>query len=325
MTKLPRRRFLRLTTAAALSAVARTARAQTYPTRPVRMIVGFGPGGATDIIARIVAQRLSERLGQTFVVENRPGAGTNIATEAVVRSAPDGNTLLVATSSNTINATLYEKLAFNFIRDIAPVAMISNTPGVLVVHPSFPARTVPEFIAYAKSNPGKINMAAIGIGSTTHVFGELFKIMAGVDLVAVQYREPGPAHTDLLARHVDILFDPLISSIEQIKTGQLRALAVTSLTRSGALPDVPTVGDFVTGYEASVWAALGAPRSTPNEVVERLNREVNVALTDPRIKARFADLGAGAVPGSPREFRNFIVEDTEKWRKVIQTANIKAE
>jgi tripartite-type tricarboxylate transporter receptor subunit TctC len=259
--KLPRRQFLRLAAGvASLPAVSRIARAQAYPSRPVRVIVGFGPGGATDVIARIVAQRLSERLGQTFVVENRPGAGTNLATEAVARSAPDGYTLLVATSSNAINATLYEKLNINFIRDIAPIAMMSSTPGVLVVNPSSPAKTVPDFIAYAKANPGKINMAAVGVGSTTHVFGELFKIMAGVDLVAVQYRDPGPAHTGLLARHIDILFDPLISSIEQIKSGQLHALAVTTMTRSEALPDVPAVSEFVTGYDARVWSALGAHR-----------------------------------------------------------------
>jgi tripartite-type tricarboxylate transporter receptor subunit TctC len=289
------------------------------------MIVGFGAGGATDVIARILAQRLSERLGQTFVVENRPGAGSNLATEAVVRAAPDGYTLLVATSSNTINATLYEKLRFNFLRDIAPVAMISNTPGVLVVHPLFPAKTVPDFIAYAKAKPGKINMAAVGVGASTHVFGELFKIMAGVDLVTVQYREPGPAHADLIAGQVDIMFDPLISSIEQIKGGQFRALAVTTVNRSEALPDVPTVGDFVPGYEASVWAALGAPRNTPIEIIDKLNSEINRALADPAIKARLADLGANALLGSPDDFRKFIVEDTEKWAKVIRTANIKAE
>jgi tripartite-type tricarboxylate transporter receptor subunit TctC len=323
---VPRRQFLHLAAgAASLPAVSRIARAQTYPTRPVRLIVGFGPGGATDVIARILAQRLSERLGQTFVVENRPGAGTNLATEAVVRSAPDGYTLLVATSSNTINAALYEKLNFNFIRDIAPVAMMSNTPGVLVVHPSFPAKTVPALIAHAKANPGKINMAAVGVGSTTHVFGELFKIMAGVDLVAVQYRDPGPAHTDLLARHVDILFDPLISSIEQIKSGQLHALAVTTMTRSEALPDVPAVSEFVTGYEASVWAAIGAPRNTPTDIADKLNKETNMALANPKIKARLADLGVMALFGSPGDFRKFIVEDTEKWGKVIRTANLRAE
>jgi tripartite-type tricarboxylate transporter receptor subunit TctC len=324
--KLPRRQFLHLVaSAAAVPAVSRIARAQTYPARPVRLIVGFAAGGGTDIVARLVAQWLSERLGQNFLVENRPGAGGNIGTEAVVRSAPDGYTLLVATSSNTINATLYEKLNFNFIRDIAPVAMMSNTPGVLVVHPSFPAKTVPALIAYAKANPGKINMAAVGVGSTTHVFGELFKIMAGVDLVAVQYRDPGPAHTDLLARHVDILFDPLISSIEQIKSGQLHALAVTTMTRSEALPDVPAVSEFVTGYEASVWAAIGAPRNTPTDIADKLNKETNMALANPKIKARLADLGVMALFGSPGDFRKFIVEDTEKWGKVIRTANLRAE
>jgi tripartite-type tricarboxylate transporter receptor subunit TctC len=324
--KIPRREFLHLAAlAAALPAVSRIARAQSYPTRPVRMIVGFGSGGATDVSARIVAQRLSERLGQAFVVENRSGANTNIATEAVARSVPDGYTLLVATSSNTVNATLYENLNFNFIRDIAPVAAIGNNPGVLVVHPAFPAKTVPDFIAYAKANPGKLNMAAVGIGSATHVFGELFKIMAGVDLVTVQYRDPGPAHTDLIARHVDVLFDPLVSSIEQIRGGQLRALAVTTTTRSAALPDVPTVGDFVPGYEASGWQGLGAPRNTPADIVEKLNREINAALADPKLKARFADLGATVLPGSPADFRKFIADDTEKWANVIRAAHLKAE
>ena len=324
--KLTRRRLTCLAAGTALSpAIPRAARAQSYPARPVRMIVGFGAGGATDIIARLIGQWLSERLGQPFIIENRSGAGTDIATEAVVKSRSDGYTLLVATSSNAINATLYEKLNFNFIRDIAPIATVSSTPGVLVVHPSFPAKTVPEFIAYAKANPGKINMAAVGIGATTHVFGELFKQMAGVDLLTVLYRDPGPAHTDLIGRQVDILFDPLISSVEQIKAGQLRALAVTSWTRSEALPLVPTVSEFVPGYDAVVWAGLGAPANTPTEIIDRLNAEINKALSDPRIKSRFAELGAATVVGSPNDFRQFISEDTSKWAKVIKTANIRAE
>jgi tripartite-type tricarboxylate transporter receptor subunit TctC len=290
--KLARRKFLHLAAGTvALPAVSRVAMAQTYPTRPVRWIVGFGAGGAADTIARIVAQRLSERMGQAFVVENRSGVATNIATEAVARSPPDGYTLLVATSSNTANATLYERLNFNFIRDIAPVARIVSTPGVVVVHPSFPAKTIPDLVAYAKANPGKINMAAVGIGSATHLFGELFKIKAGVDLLTVQYRDPGPAHSDLLARHVDILF----------------------------------VSDFVRGYEASVWEGLAAPRNTPREIIETLNSEINQALADPKIKARFADLGATVFPGSPAEFGKFIAEDTEKWAEVIRMANIKVE
>ena len=321
-----RRKFLHLAAGTvALPAISRVAKAQTYPTRPVRMIVGFGAGGVTDVTARIVAQWLSERMGRAFVVENRSGANTNIATEVVVRSPADGYTLLVATSSNTVNATLYEKLNFNFIRDVAPIAGIVSNPGVIVVHPSFPSKTIPDLIAYAKANPGKINMGAVGIGSSTHLFGELFKIMAGVDLTAVQYRDPGPAHTDLFAKHVDILFDPIVSSIEQIKAGQVRALAVTSTTRLEALPGVPSVSDFVPGYEANAWVGLGAPRNTPTEIIARLNSEINVALADPKIKARFADLGATVLPGSPGEFRKFVADDTEKWGKVIRAANIKAE
>jgi tripartite-type tricarboxylate transporter receptor subunit TctC len=324
--KFPRRRFLHLGAgAAALSIVSRFAWAQTYPTRPVRMIVGFGPGGLADISARLIAQWLSERLGQQFVVENRSGAGTNIAAEAVVRSSPDGYTLLVTTNPNTINATLYEKLNFNFIRDITPVATICTTPSVLVVHPSFPAKTVLDLVAYAKTNPGKVNMAAVGVGSTSHVFGELFKAMAGVDLVTVQYRDPGPAHTDLLGGQVDILFDPLVTSIEQIRTGRVRALAVTTTMRSEMLPDVPTVADFVVGYEASNWIGLGAPNNTPAETIAKLNGEISAALADSKIKMRLADLRASTLTSSPDNFRKFITDDTEKWAKVIRAANIKAE
>jgi tripartite-type tricarboxylate transporter receptor subunit TctC len=324
--KLPRRKFLRLAAgAAALPAVSRIARAQTYPAQPVRIIVGFGPGGVSDILARLIGQWLSERFGRPFVVENRPGAGTNVATEAVARAPADGYTLLWLTSSNAINATLYEKLNFDFIRDIAPVASIVLVPSVMEVNSEFPAKTVPEFIAYAKANPGKINMGAAGPGSSTHIFGELFKMMAGVDLVPVQYRSSGPALTDLMAGQVQVMFDPLGSSIEYIRAGRLRALAVTTATRAEALPDVPTVGEFVPGYEASLWQGIGAPKSTPPEIVDRLNKEINAALADPKIKARLADLGSTTLAQSPGEFAKLIASDTEKWGKVIRAANIKAE
>jgi tripartite-type tricarboxylate transporter receptor subunit TctC len=324
--KLPRRKFLHLAAgAAALPAVSRIARAQTYPTQPVRIIVGFGPGGVSDILARLIAQWLSERLGRPFVVDNRPGAGTNIATETVARAPADGYTLLWLTSSNAINATLYEKLSFDFIRDIAPVASIVLVPSVMEVNSEFPAKTVPEFIAYAKANPGKINMGAAGPGSSTHIFGELFKMMAGVNLIPVQYRSSGPALTDLMAGQVQVMFDPLGSSIEYIRAGRLRALAVTTATRAEALPDVPTVGDFVPGYEASLWQGIGAPKSTPPEIVDRLNKEINAALADPKIKARLADLGSTPLAQSPGEYAKLIAADTEKWGKVIRAANIKAE
>jgi tripartite-type tricarboxylate transporter receptor subunit TctC len=324
--QLPRRKFLHLAAGAAtLPAVSRIARAQTYPTQPVRIIVGFGPGGVSDILARLIGQWLSERLGRPFVVENRPGAGTNVATEAVVRAPADGYTLLWLTSSNAINATLYDKLNFDFIRDIAPVASIVLVPSVMEVSSEFPAKTVPEFIAQAKANPGKINMGAAGPGSSTHIFGELFKMMAGVDLVPVQYRSSGPALTDLMAGQVQVMFDPLGSSIEYIRAGRLRALAVTTATRAEALPDVPTVGEFVPGYEASLWQGIGAPKSTPPEIVDRLNKEINAALADPKIKARLADLGSTPLVQSPGEFAKLIASDTEKWGKVIRAANIKAE
>jgi tripartite-type tricarboxylate transporter receptor subunit TctC len=324
--KLPRRKFLRLAAgAAALPAVSRIARAQTYPAQPVRIIVGFGPGGVSDILARLIGQWLSERFGRPFVVENRPGAGTNVATEAVGRAPADGYTLLWLTSSNAINATLYEKLNFDFIRDIAPVASIVLVPSVMEVNSEFPAKTVPEFIAYAKANPGKINMGAAGPGSSTHIFGELFKMMAGVDLVPVQYRSSGPALTDLMAGQVQVMFDPLGSSIEYIRAGRLRALAVTTASRAEALPNVPTVGEFVPGYEASLWQGIGAPKSTPAEIVDRLNREINAALADPKIKARLADLGSTPLAQSPGDFAKLIASDTEKWGKVIRAANIKAE
>ena len=325
--KLPhRRRFLHLATgAAALPAVSRFAWAQTYPAQPVRIIVGFGPGGVSDILARLIGQWLSERFDRPFIIDNRPGGGTNIATETVARAPADGYTLLWLTSSNAINATLYEKLNFDFIRDIAPVASIVLVPSVMAVNSQFPTKTVPEFIAYAKANPGKINMGAAGPGSSTHIFGELFKMMAGVDLVPVQYRSSAPVLTDLMAGQVQVTFGPLGASIEYIKTGRLRALAVTTATRAEALPDVPTVGEFVPGYEASLWQGIGAPKSTPPEIVDRLNREINAALADPRIKARLADLGSTPFAQSPGDFAKLIASDTEKWGKVIRAANIKAE
>jgi tripartite-type tricarboxylate transporter receptor subunit TctC len=325
--KLPhRRRFLHLaTSAAALPAVSRFAWAQTYPAQPVRIIVGFGPGGVSDILARLIGQWLSERFDRPFIVDNRPGGGTNIATETVARAPADGYTLLWLTSSNAINATLYEKLNFDFIRDIAPVASIVLVPSVMAVNSQFPTKTVPEFIAYAKANPGKINMGAAGPGSSTHIFGELFKMMAGVDLVPVQYRSSAPVLTDLMAGQVQVTFGPLGASIEYIKTGRLRALAVTEATRSETLPDVPTVGEFVPGYEASLWQGIGAPKNTPPEIVDRLNKEINAALADPRIKARLADLGSTPFAQSPGDFARLIASDTEKWGKVIRAANIKAE
>jgi tripartite-type tricarboxylate transporter receptor subunit TctC len=320
----PRRQFLRLAaSAAALPAVSRIARAQSYPTRPVRIIVGFGAGGPTDITARLVGQWLSDRLGEQFVVENRPGAGTNIGTEAVVRAPADGYTLLMVTSSSAINATLYERLNFNFIRDIAPVAGILREPDVMVVNPSVPANTLPEFIAYAKANPGKINMASAGTGSFGHMAGELFKAMAGLDMLHVPYR--GNPRPDLLAGQVQVLFDSMSTSLELIRTGKLRALAVTSATRSEVLPDNPTVGDFVPGYEATAWVGIGVPKNTPAEIIDKLNKEINAALADPKMKARLADRGSAPLPMSPATFGKLIAEDTEKWGKVIRAAHIKAE
>ena len=323
--KRPRRTFLQMAAcAAALPAVSRFAWAQSYPSRPVRIVVGLTAGSASDIVARLVGQWLSERLGQQFVVENRPGAGTNIAAEAVVRSAPDGYTLLLAASPNAINASLYDKLSFNFIRDIAPVAAISREPNVVLVNPSVPTRTVPEFIAYAKANPGRINMASAGNGTTSHLAGELFKMMTGVNMVHVPYRG-GTALTDLLAGQVQVFFPPMVVPIAQVKAGKLRALAVTTVTRSEALPDIPTVGEFVPGYEASVWFGLGAPYGTPAEIVDKLNQETNAALADPKIKARMAESGGNALAGSPGDFGKFIADETEKWGKLIRAANIKAD
>jgi tripartite-type tricarboxylate transporter receptor subunit TctC len=322
--KLPRRNFLHLAAgAAALPALPRIARAQAYPTRPVRIIVGFPAGGGVDIVARLMGQWLSERLGQPFVIDNRPGAATNIATEAVVRAAADGYTLLLVHSSNAMNATLYEKLNFNFIRDIAPVASIMVVPNVMLVHPSVPAKTVPEFIAYAKANPGKINLASGGIGGPSHVAGELFKMMAGIDLVHVPYRGGGPALTDLLGGQVQVYFATTVASIEYIRAGRLRALAVASATRSETLPDIPTVGEFVPGYEAPTWYGLGTPKNTPAEIVAKLNKEINAALADPNMKTRLADLGGDVLALSPADFGKLIADDTEKWGKVIRAANIK--
>jgi tripartite-type tricarboxylate transporter receptor subunit TctC len=325
--KLPhRRQFLHLAAgAAALPAVSRVARAQAYPSRPVRIIVPFAAAGAFDIMARLIGQWLSERLGQPFVIENRPGAGTNIGTETVVKAPPDGYTLLLAGTPNAINATLYEKLNFNFIRDIASIAGISRAPLVMAVHPSVPVRSIPEFIAYAKANPGKISMASAGIGAPSHVSGELFKMMAGVNLVHVPYRGAGPALVDLLAGQVQVGFPSMPSSIEYVRAGKLRALAVTSATRSDALPDIPTVGEFLPGYEASASYGIGAPKGTPVEIIDMLNKEINAALGDPKVKAKLADLGGTPLLGSAADFGKLIVEETEKWGKVIRAANIKPE
>jgi tripartite-type tricarboxylate transporter receptor subunit TctC len=324
--KLPRRQFLQLTTgAAALPAVSRIAAAQTYPTRPVHIIVGFAAGGGVDITARLIGQWLSERLGRSFVIENRPGAGGNIGTEAVVNAPPDGHTLLLATVPNAVNASLYEKLNFSFIRDIAPVAGIIRVPQVILVHPSLPARTVPEFIAYAKANPGKVNMASAGNGSAPHMAGELFNAMAGVNIVHVPYRGQGPALTDLLGGQVQVLFATTPGTTDFIRTGKLRALAVTTASRAEVLPDLPTVGDFLPGYEATQWYGIGAPKNTPSEIVDKLNREINAALTDPGMKSRFADIGGEALAGSPAEFGKLITDETGKWAKVVKFAGIKPE
>jgi tripartite-type tricarboxylate transporter receptor subunit TctC len=324
--KLPRRKFLRLAAgAAALPGVPRIARAQAYPARPVRIIVPIAPGGAQDILARLMGQWLSERLGQPFVIDNRPGGGTNIGTEAVVRAPADGHTLLLIPPDSAINATLYDKLNFNFVRDIAPVAGVFRGAYAMVVNPSVPAKTVPEFIAYAKANPGKINMASVGIGSGPHIAGELFKIMAGVNMVHVPYRGGGPALTDLIAGQVQVMFPGTVASIEHIRAGRLRALALTTATRSETLPGIPTMGEFVPGYEASQWFGIGAPKNTPADIVDKLNREINAGLADPKIKARLADLGGEVLALSPADFAKLIAEETEKWGMVIRAANIKPE
>jgi tripartite-type tricarboxylate transporter receptor subunit TctC len=324
--KLPRRKFLQLAAgAAALPAVARIARAQAYPSRPVRIIGGASAGGGIDIVARLMGQWLSERLGQQFIIENRAGAGTNIATEAVVRAAPDGYTLLLAFSSNATNATFYERLNFNFIRDINPVASVMRVPNIVLVHPSVPAKTIPEFIAYAKANPGKISMASGGMGTPGHLSGELFKMTTGINLVHVPYRGSAPALTDLLGGQVQVYFPGMTGTIEYIRSGKLRALAVTTATRAQALPDLPTVGEFVPGFEASQWYGLGAPKDTPAAIVDKLNKEINAALADPKIKDRLSDLGGMILGGSPADFGKLIADDTEKWGKVIKFAGIKPE
>jgi tripartite-type tricarboxylate transporter receptor subunit TctC len=322
--KLPRRSFLHLAAgAAALPAVSRMAWAQAYPTRPVRIIVGFAAGNGPDILARLLGPWLSERLGEPFVIENRPGAGTNTGTETVVKSPPDGYTLLMVTPANTINATLYDNLNFNFIRDIAPIASISRDPNIMLVNPSVPVKTVPEFIAYAKAHPGQLTMASAGNGSSSHMSGELFKMMAAVDMVHVPYRGGSPALTDLLGGQVQVMFPTTTTSSAYIKAGTLRPLAVTTAMRSKALPDIPTVGEFVPGYEASSVYGLGAPKNTPFEIVDKLNSEVNAALADSKMKARIADAGGMVLPGAPAQFGKLIAEETEKWAKVVKFSGAK--
>jgi len=322
--RLPRRQFLHLAAGiAALPAASRFARAEAYPARPVHMIVGFPAGQAADIIARLVCQPLSDRLGQQFVVDDRPGAGGNIGTEALVRSAPDGYTLLTCLLTNAINATLYADLNFNFIRDTAPVANMVRSPYVMVINPSVPAQTVAEFIAYAKANPGKINMGSAGIGTPPHVFGELFQMMTGITMVHVPYR--GAYVPDLLAGQVQVVFSPIPTSIAQIRAGKLRALGVTSAKRSQALPDTPAIAEFVPGYDASGWYGVSAPKGTPTEIIEKLNKEINAIIADPAIKTRLVDLGAEPDPVTPAQFGKFIADDTEKWAKVVRAANIKPE
>ena len=324
--KLARRRFLQLTAGAlAPPALARVAAAQTYPNRPVRLIVPYGPGGGTDIAGRLIGQWLSERLGQQFVIENRPGAGSNLGTEAVVRAAPDGYTLALIGASGAINATLYQNLSFNFIRDIAPVGMIVSFPNIMVVTPSVPVHTVAEFITFAKANPNKLNMFSPGSGSTPHVAGELFKMMAGVSMVHVPYRSMAAGLTDMLSGQVQVTFGTSASTLEFVRAGTLRALAITTSTRSKALPDLPAIAETVPGYEASAWFGVGAPRATPTDIVNRLNHEINACLTDPVLQARIADLGGIAVMSSPSDFGKLILEETQKWAKVVKFAGAKAE
>jgi tripartite-type tricarboxylate transporter receptor subunit TctC len=324
--KLPRRQFLHLAAGVAtLPTISRIAKAQSYPSRPVRIVVPFAAGGNVDLFARLIGQWLSERLRQPFVIENRPGAGTTIGTEAVVRAVPDGYTLLMASTAATINATIYEKLSFNFVRDIAPVAAVVRTPFVMAVHPSVPAKTVLEFIAYAKASSGKLSMASSGIGTTPHVAGELFKMMTGVDMVHVPYRGAGPALTDLIAGQVHVYFTALPEAIEHIRVGKIRALAVTTAAQSEVLPDTPTLSGVLPGFEASFWAGFGAPKSTPTEIVDNLNKAINAGLADPEIKSRLAELGGTVLVGSPADFGKLIAAETEKWAKVIRAANIKPE
>jgi len=324
--KLPRRRFLRLAAgAAALPAASRIARAQTYPSRPVRLVVGFAAGSTTDILARLIGQWLSERLGQQFIVENRPGAGSNIATEAVAKAPADGYTLLMVAPVHAINATLYDKLNYNFIRDMAAIAGVVRVPNVMEVNPALPVKTVPEFIDFAKTNPGALSFASAGVGTASHLAGEMFKAKAGVNLVHVAYRGDGPAMADLIGGQVQVGFATMTASIGHIRSGKLRPLAVTTATRSDALPDVPTVGDFVPGFEASSWFGVAAPKGTPAALVDRLNGEINAGLVDLRIRARLADMGGMLLAGSPADFGRLIADETEKWGKVIRAANIKAE
>jgi tripartite-type tricarboxylate transporter receptor subunit TctC len=324
--KLPRRKFLRLVAgAAALPAVSRIASARSYPTKPVRIVVTFPAGSTSDILARPIAQRLQERLGQPFVVDNRPGAGGMVGAESVVRASPDGYTLLLVAGAHTINATLYDKLSFNFIRDIAPIAGISRDTAVMTVNPSLPAKTVREFIAYAEANPGKVNMASSGVGSPSHVFGELFKMMTGVNMVHVPYRGSPAAFTDLIAGQVQVIFETTASSIAHIRAGTIRALAVTTAARSQVLPDLPSVSEFVPGYEASAVWGLGGPRNTPVEVVDNLNKEINAALADPTLKARLTDMGISVLAGSPADFEKLLADETEKWGRVVKFADIKSE
>ena len=331
MKTLSRRRFLRLAASAAalpgaaLPGATRLALAQTYPSRPVRLISSFAAGGPNDLLARLIGQWLSERLGQPFIIDNRPGAGGNIGTEVAAKAPPDGYTLLLVAPANVVNVTLYDKLSFNFMRDIAPVGGLTRVPNVMEVNPAFPARTVGEFIAYAKANPGTINMASGGNGSAAHVCGELFKIMTGIEMVHVAYRGLGPALTDLLAGQVQVIFDSVPNSIGHIRAGRLRALGTTTATRLEALPDVPTVGETVAGYEASALAGLGAPRHTPAEIIATINREINAALADPKMRARLGDLGGTPIPGSPEDYGALLAAEIEKWGNVIRSANIKLE
>src|ERR1017187_10091923 len=322
--KLLRRQFLYLVAGtAALPVITRVVRAQTYPTRPLHLIVGFPAGGPQDIVMRLLGQWLSERLGQSFVIENRPGASGNVGAEAVVRAAPDGYTLLSVSSPNAINATLYNNLNFTFIRDISPVASIMRVPLVMEVNPSVPVKTVPEFIAYAKANPGKINYASAGIGTPQHVSAEMFKMMTGVEMVHVPYRGAAPALTDLIGGQVQVMIDTTPASMQHIRSGRLRPLAVTTATRADALPDLPTVGDFVSGYEATSWFGIGALKNTPAEIIEKLNKEINAAIADPTIKARLVDIGGTVLPGSPADFGKLIADETEKWAKVIKFSGAK--
>ena len=319
-----RRQFLRLAGAAvALPAVSRGASAQAYPSRPVRVIIGYPPGGSADITARLMTQWLSERLGQSFIVESRPGGGTNIATEAVINAPPDGYTLLLVAPANAINATLYEKLNHNFLRDIVPVAGLIRFPNVVVVNPDVPVKTIPELIAYAKANPGKLNMASSGNGSTIHMSGELFKMMTGVNMIHVPYRGGALALTDMIGGQVQVMFDNIPTAMEFVRSGKLRGLAVTGAGRSETLPDLPTVADFLPGYEATSWYGLGAPKGTPNEIIEKLNREVNAILAEPKTKARFLELGASMLPGSASDFGKLVADETEKWGKVVKFSGAK--